>query len=400
MAQANTHADRHDTTRDYRVISTDGHTIEPPHMWETYMPARFHDRMPKLVKDPKGGDAWELIPGAPPMPLGLVANRGQYGKRYEDLEWYGDTYDKINAGAFDGKTRLQEQDVDGVDAEVLYPSQRTMGTFMAQPDDDYHLAGVEAYNQWMHDEFMAADPSRLFGLYQMPAVDVQTSVSKLKEAKALGYHGVILSAWPSGNPSLSDEDDAFWQTAEQEQLPIHIHVGLNQAGGRQKGAAREARTEAKAPSFLTHLPDLKTMGGHVGGASQWMSELIYAEIFDRFPGLTVVAAETGAGWIPNFLEHMNDHWWRNRTWTGSNLRLLPSDYFHRNFRVTFIRERFAVDVRHWIGVDNMMWSNDYPHHRHDWPYSRRIIDETMAGIPADERYKLVCGNAKRLYGLT
>src|SRR5262245_17830254 len=117
MAQANTHADRHDTTRDYRVISTDGHTIEPPHMWETYMPARFHDRMPKLVKDPKGGDAWELIPGAPPMALGLVANRGQYGKRYEDLEWYGDTYDQINAGAFDGKTRLEEQDVDGVDAE-------------------------------------------------------------------------------------------------------------------------------------------------------------------------------------------------------------------------------------------------------------------------------------------
>ena len=143
----------------YQIISADGHTIEPPHMWETYLPAKFHDRMPRLVKDPKGGDAWELMPGAPPMPLGLVTSAGPWGKRYEELEWYGSTYDNIRAGAFDGKARLEDQDIDGCRAEVLYPSQRTMGTFMAQPDDDYHLAGIEAYNQWMHDEFMAADPA-------------------------------------------------------------------------------------------------------------------------------------------------------------------------------------------------------------------------------------------------
>ena len=49
--------------------------------------------------------------------------------------------------------------------------------------------------------------------------------------------------------------------------------------------------------------------------------------------------------------------------------------------MTFIREPFAVAVRHWIGVDNLMWSTDYPHHRHDWPYSRRIVEESMGGVP-------------------
>jgi predicted TIM-barrel fold metal-dependent hydrolase len=383
----------------YRIISTDGHTVEPPHMWETYLPKKFHDIMPRLVKDPKGGDAWELFPGAPPMPLGLVTNRGQWGKRYEEIEWYGDTYDNMLKGSFDGKARLVEQEIDGIDAEVLYPSQRTMGTFMAQPDDEYHLAGIDAYNQWMHDEFMAADPARLIGLYQMPCIDVQTSISKLKEAKALGYRGVILAAWPSGNERLSDDDNPFWEVAEQEEMPLHIHVGLNMAGMRQKGDARSVRNPGDAPRFLAKLPDLKGMGGAVAGASQWMSELIYSEMFDRFPGLKIVAAETGAGWIPNFLEHMDDHWWRNRTWTGSKLKMLPSDYWRQNFLVTFIRERFAVEVRHWIGVDNMMWSNDYPHHRHDWPYSRRVIDETMAGIPDDERRKLIRDNAANLYRL-
>ena len=130
-----------------------------------------------------------------------------------------------------------------------------------------------------------------------------------------------------------------------------------------------------------------------------MSEWIYSGMFDRFPGLRVVAAETGAGWIPNLLEHMDDHWWRNRTWTDSKLELLPSEYWRRNWSVTFIREAFAVAVRHWIGVKNMMWSTDYPHHICDWPYSRKIANEMFSGVPEDERYAICAGNAVALYGL-
>src|ERR687887_142907 len=98
------------TTRTYEIISTDGHVIEAPDMWQRFLPKKFADRAPRLVKDPKGGDAWELVRGAPPMPLGLVTNKGQWGKRYEDLEWYGDSYDTILRGAFDGKARIEEQD--------------------------------------------------------------------------------------------------------------------------------------------------------------------------------------------------------------------------------------------------------------------------------------------------
>ena len=139
--------------REYNIISADGHTIEPPHMWERYLPEKFHAQMPRLVKDPKGGDAWEVVPGQPVMPIGLVTNRGEWGMRYEDNDWFGTTYESMRQGAFDGKARLEEQDIDAVDAEVLYPSQRTMSAFMAQSDAGYHLAGVDAYNQWMWEEF-------------------------------------------------------------------------------------------------------------------------------------------------------------------------------------------------------------------------------------------------------
>lgn len=378
----------------YRIISTDGHVIEAPDMWERFLPERFHDRMPKLVKDPKGGDAWELVPGAAPMALGLVSNAGEWGKRYEDLEWYGSSYDTIRKSAFDGKERLVDQDIDGIDAEVLYPSQRTMGTFMAQEDDDYHRAGVAAYNQWMHDDFMSADRSRLLAMYQVPGVDIESSVAALHEAKSLGYRGVIISAFPSGNAKLSLDDDPFWAAAEEEGMPIHIHSGVRHAGQRRAGSAKKAAAAVGGDRIT-----MAAMGGAVAGASDFISRFIYSEMYDRFPDLRMVAVECGAGWIPNFLEHMDDHWWRNRVWSESKLEMTPSDYWHRNWKATFIREPFAMANRHWIGVDNLMWSNDYPHHRHDWPYSRRIIEETMAGVPPDERRRMVRDNAVELYRL-
>ncbi len=384
-------------TRRYDIISTDSHTIEPPDMWERYLPKKFHAQMPRLVKDPEGGDAWEIVPGEPVIPIGLVTNQGEWGRRYEDNSWFGTTYESMRQGAFDGKARLDEQDIDGVDAEVLYPSQRTMAAFMAQPDPAYHLAGVDAYNQWMWEDFSAAARDRLIGLYQIPGVDLESSLARLREAKKLGARGVIISALPSGKRELSREDDPFWAAAEEAELPVHIHVGLKHAGMAVVNEIRKVRSDSHEVRFA--VPNLQLMGGAVAEFSGMFARMIYSGMFDRFPGLQMVMAESGAGWIPHCLEHMDDHWWRNRVWSESTLKELPSAYFHRSWKATFIREPFAVQNRHWIGIDNLMWSNDYPHHRHDWPYSRRVIEETMAGVDPVEKHKMVCGNALALYKL-
>jgi predicted TIM-barrel fold metal-dependent hydrolase len=377
--------------RRYHIVSADGHNIEPPHIWQRHLPARFQHQAPKLVKDSEGGDAWQMMEGAEPMPIGLVTNKGEWGRRYEENEWFGSTYDNIRQGAFDGRARLEEQDIDGIDAEVIYPSQRTMGVFMAQPDDAFHVAGLEAYNRWLKEEFCAADPTRLIGLAQMPAVGTDIAISALRDAKAEGFRGVIISGLPSGEAKLSVADDPFWAAAEALDMPIHVHVGLSQAGKR-KGGAQAIRAQM---GRIT----LQAMGGAVGGSSGIVAEMIYSEMFDRFPRLKIVLAEAGAGWVPHFLEHMDDHWWRNRVWTENKLKFLPSEYFRRNWMVTFIREPFTVLNRHFIGVDNMMWSNDYPHHRHDWPYSRRVIDESFLNVPIEEKRKMICDNAVALYRL-
>ena len=140
-----------------------------------------------------------------------------------------------------------------VDAEVIFPSQRTMSAFMAQEDDAYHLAGLNAYNTWLNTEFTAADHTRFVSLAQMPAVDIATAVSWLREAKTGGFKGVIISAYPSGNATLSLDDDPFWEAAEQEQMPIHLHVGLSQAGKRRSAGSRLCVPWMVLPSTRTWM---------------------------------------------------------------------------------------------------------------------------------------------------
>src|SRR3989440_6214864 len=175
----------------FRLISADSHVVEAPDLWEKWLKKESLPRAPKLVKDSDGGDAWQYRPGTPPVPLGLVTTYP--GRTYDKFKWTGAKYGEVNAGAHHGPTRLREQEVDGVDAEVLYPSQRTMRHFMLDDDDEFHRAGIEAYNNWMAKEFMAADSSRLIGLAQMPNVGVEAMIAELRRAKSMGMRGVILS---------------------------------------------------------------------------------------------------------------------------------------------------------------------------------------------------------------
>src|SRR5712675_533754 len=151
--------------RDYQLISADSHVLEPPHIWTTYMPKKFHDKVPRVVSDGEGGEAWQFAPDIPPAPIGIYASAG---RSHDDIRWTGVTFAAANQGNFRGKPRLEEQDQDGVDAEVLFGSARMMSHFFSDPDPEFQLAGVQAYNNWLLEEVMKVDPSRLIGLAAIP----------------------------------------------------------------------------------------------------------------------------------------------------------------------------------------------------------------------------------------
>ena len=64
-----------------------------------------------------------------------------------------------------------------------------------------------------------------------------------------------------------------------------------------------------------------------------------------------------------------------------------------------IADSLVEQVRNQIGIDNMSWSTDFPHHGNDWPYSRKVIDELFANVSAEERKKIICQNAVDFWNL-
>jgi predicted TIM-barrel fold metal-dependent hydrolase len=187
-------------------------------------------------------------------------------------------------------------------------------------------------------------------------------------------------------------------------MPVTIHIlilsrrariaqraAAAKAGGRRVyGGGGSQAAKAKAVGGLGSVFSL--VPGH-------LSQLIFTGVFDRFPELQVPMIEIGIGWVPHFLEMMDDKYWRNRVWAGLDIERPPSDYWRTNLSATFITDRTGIDLRHRLGVDTVMWSTDYPHHGNDWPYSRRTIEETMGHLAPDERDLIVAGNAVRIFGL-
>ena len=60
-----------------------------------------------------------------------------------------------------------------------------------------------------------------------------------------------------------------------------------------------------------------------------IAETILSGLFDKFPRLRFISVEAGAGWVPYFLEQMDDRYFRNRTLGEGRARdaaerLLPS----------------------------------------------------------------------------
>lgn len=356
----------------YHLISADSHVNEPADLWVSRVAAKFRDRVPRVERFEQG-DAWVIEGLDGPMPIGLNACAGQDPRLRQN--WV--RFDEIRTGGWDPAARVQEIEVAGVDAEVLYPTPRLSHAIFATTEPDFHLAQVQAYNDWLH-EYASYDLRKFRALPILPNRGVDQALAEIERVGSRpSTGGFVIGAYPSGELTPQPEDDPVFAALEERNITLNIHVSLKNTMPVQKN--------------LLALP----AAGRFTGATTHLIDLIFSGVFDRFPALQLVFAEVDCGWLPYFKEQLDDGFSRYRF--RFDLAKLPSEYIQEHVHFSWVTDTFGIDNRHHIGVERMLWSSDYPHGSSNYPDAWSPTMAAMAGVPLAERNLMLKGNAQRLY---
>jgi len=368
---------------DYRVISTDNHLVEAPHAFDR-LPARFQDRKPRIMRGPDGGDGWSYDGKPPTFTFGLNA---MAGIPYENYKRSGLTLDEILPGNYDGAAHLKDMDVDGVDAAVVYPSSLVVFTM---EDREFALAVMRAANDWLLDDFCAADSDRLWGLPLVPVDDgMDELLAETERVAAKGARGVLLPFYAE-HPYHDPYYDPFWKVLSEAGMAASVHRTM---GGRPP---------------KSEVIDLVTPGTNVAGIvyrfladTPLLTNLIFTGLFQRFPDLHFVAGEVNCGWIPFWVQMMEQEYERQRHWSGIPLATNPTAFVGENVFCTTLDDNVGFELArdHEVVARSAMFSTDYPHSVTLWPKSKEYIETLTKGLPEDRKHAILAGNALRAYGV-
>jgi uncharacterized protein len=362
--------------REYRLISADGHLMDRPDLWTAAAPAAYRDRVPRMERFEEG-DAWVFPDRGTPSPFNWAACAG----RAPDQQGRWCFFDEINPACYDAKARVEALDLDGVDAELLFPN--GLDWVVDSPDRDFHLTMTRIYNDHV-SAFCAHAPDRFGGAALVPSIGVDDAVAEIERVAAMpGIVTFLLKRYPHGDATLTgDEDDRVWAAIQETGRPVSIHVSLRSAASFNMSAVALPGT--------VHFHD----------APQRMLEFIFSGVLDRFPGLQVFLAEIDCGWLPYYAQQCDDNYLRHAKSELRDVKLasMPSEYMRTRFPASFITDPHAVENRHAVGIERMLWSSDFPHITSDWPYSWKTVNATFTNVPEHERHPILAGNAQRLFG--
>ena len=384
--------------REYRVISADSHLEVPVDRWVHRVPEQYRHLTPRLVDLPGGGQA-QVLEGQ--------EMRIEPGRKFSDpiarYDPRGGSFE-TNDGAGPPEQRLEEQDIDGVDAEILYPG--TSGgpnLLRGIADDEAYTAVVRAYNTGLDEEYCAVAPDRLIGLGLIPEAGAESAVAELEHCARIGLKGVLLNSFPAEQMYPAPEDDLFWAAAVDLNMPVTTHVSFRAKSGYKGPLLRYPKTPEGPVKSSGADPVTRYMGAGAA-ATKDVIRLVFDGVFDRFPSFQYYFAETQIGWIPNWLEHVDNAYeryipWAHEVYGMPMLERPPSETIKEHIHWGFMHNPVGVQLRHQIGVDKIMWESDFPHPATDWPNSRETIRKNVAGVPEDEQHMMLAGNCVRFFHL-
>ena len=371
---------------EYRLLDADSHVSEPLNLWQERLPAKYRDKAPRMRTEYEGkpGAWWFIEEGREPhnVILGFGAN-----KTLEELQQFlkGFSYAGAHRGGWDPAQRVKDMDQDGVAGDVLYT---TLGFRMFwMKDAGFQRACFQVYNDWLA-EFSSYSPKRLKGVGLISLYDPQHGAEDLEDCAKKGLAGGLIWASPPEElPFYSEVYDTFWAAAQELGIPLSIH----EFAGFER-------------IYWESTPEKRAIAGGVASheVETTFATFILSGILERFPRLKIISAELNCGWLAYFLHRMDKTFAsRGERLRGSpfptRLTMKPSDYFHCQMYATFIDDPFGIAHRHEIGVENLLWSSDFPHSATFWPHSQERIAENFQGVTEEDKRKILCENVAKLY---
>jgi predicted TIM-barrel fold metal-dependent hydrolase len=298
----------------------------------------------------------------------------------------------------------------GILASLNFPSiPRFCGQlFWEAKDKDLALLCVRAYNDWMIDEWCATAPGRYIPLTIIPLWDPQLAVEEIERTAAKGSNSFCFSEnfEPLGLPTIHDPG-RYWDpviaAANDTGQVLSIHIG---------SSSTMYKVSSNSP-FMANM----SMGAirPAGCMLSW----IFSGLFQRYPDIKIALSEGSIGWIPWFLERSHQVLETQKHWVakgqqyqgsaeGAHAVNVDTDVFRINiyedyrnhFYGCFIDDQTGLHMLDVIGEDNVMIETDYPHSDTTWPHSIKLAHERLAGLDPEVQYKILRGNAERLYRFT
>lgn len=368
-------------------ISADDHVQEHPGVWTDRLSrAKWGDRVPHVERH-DGAERW-VVDGQP-LPLSGVALAGALmaERTVEPQRW-----DEVPAAAHVPAERLKAMDSAGIDYSVLYPTVAGLAgeTFGRLTDPKLELACVQAYNDWLVDEWAAAS-DRFIPQCIVPIYPPEATAAEIRRAIERGHRGVVFPGLPMelrNVPHVNEpEYDAVWATCVDLGVPLCLHTGSSPR-------LEMAPYEALAPALANALRRITRPAAGIFD----VSNMLFSQILTRFPQLRVVFAESALGWSAFMMEVADNQYDRDRVYLDQAYPLKPSELFRRQCLFTGWYDRVA-DIAQHIGAGRILWASNVPLANSTWPDSQAFIARSFEGVPQADRQRMLWDNAAELYGL-
>jgi predicted TIM-barrel fold metal-dependent hydrolase len=373
----------------YNLISADGHVdlrFLPGDVFVANAPAKWKDQVPRIVETDQGPRWYAEGRDLLPLPGGQLARisplpRGM--SKHVDRMYEVGFYDGP-AHPITPELRLKDQDLDGIDAEVMYG---VLGMHRLLQDRELLTVVYKLYNDYVA-QLCKANPARLLGLACIPNDDPATAAAEVRRAASIGLKGVDLAPARAVKPIWHRDWDVLWEAVQECSMPISFHT----SGLPVRQPDDEAMAKAYSDQYRATVLSVFQLTG-----AEYLASIIFSGALERYPGMHFVLGECGVGWLPYVLSRMDEEY--DDQFRHLSLTMKPSEYWRRQGHTTFQHEPNVAALVHMVGEDNIMWGADYPHPDGVWPDSHKVIEEDLGSLSASTRRKITCDNAGKLYGL-